>query len=259
METGIPGVYAAGDVVTYPAKFKLIVTGAAEAVTAVNHAVTYYDPKARLDAGPLDQHHGEAEKAEAGARPTTDRRSGDRKLLDNGAGDLQPSMVGVVRDGASIGQDELRPPVCASASFASASICSSGPWKRAELVPAAHEAFARLDAGFTQARSGDAIGPAEHLDQVVQYLVEHQVFLTMDVQDVQPAARRPAQRDQVVWPPELPVLLLGHDGAGAACRAKKMPSAPASMTSRICAARFSAMVASASWITTGCSRRCARN
>src|SRR3712207_8138254 len=45
------GVYAAGDVVTYPAKFKLIVTGAAEAVTAVNHAITFYDPKARLDAG----------------------------------------------------------------------------------------------------------------------------------------------------------------------------------------------------------------
>lgn len=51
METGIPGVYGAGDVVTYPAKFKLIVTGAAEAVTAVNHAVTHYDPKARLDPG----------------------------------------------------------------------------------------------------------------------------------------------------------------------------------------------------------------
>jgi ferredoxin/flavodoxin---NADP+ reductase len=51
MATGIPGVFAAGDVATYPAKFKLIATGAAEAVTAVNHAVTFYDPKARLDAG----------------------------------------------------------------------------------------------------------------------------------------------------------------------------------------------------------------
>ena len=51
METGIPGVYAAGDIAAYPAKFKLIATGAAEAVTAVNHAVTFYDPKARLDAG----------------------------------------------------------------------------------------------------------------------------------------------------------------------------------------------------------------
>ncbi|MGH2560449.1 MAG: NAD(P)/FAD-dependent oxidoreductase [Thermomicrobiales bacterium] len=51
METNIPGVYGAGDIVSYPAKFKLIATGAAEAVTAVNHAVTYYDPKARLDPG----------------------------------------------------------------------------------------------------------------------------------------------------------------------------------------------------------------
>jgi thioredoxin reductase (NADPH) len=51
MATGVPGVYAAGDIAAYPAKFKLIATGAAEAVTAVNHAVTFYDPKARLDAG----------------------------------------------------------------------------------------------------------------------------------------------------------------------------------------------------------------
>ena len=51
MATNIPGVFAAGDIATYQAKFKLIATGAAEAVTAVNHAVTSYDPKARLDAG----------------------------------------------------------------------------------------------------------------------------------------------------------------------------------------------------------------
>lgn len=51
METNIPGVYGAGDIVSYPAKFKLIATGAAEAVTAVNHAVTYINPDARLDAG----------------------------------------------------------------------------------------------------------------------------------------------------------------------------------------------------------------
>ena len=51
METNIPGVFAAGDIAAYPAKFKLIATGAAEAVTAVNHAVQYIDPSARLDAG----------------------------------------------------------------------------------------------------------------------------------------------------------------------------------------------------------------
>jgi thioredoxin reductase len=67
METGLPGVYAAGDVVAYPAKFKLIVTGAAEAVTAVNHAVTHYDPKARLDAGHSTNIMEKREKAEATA------------------------------------------------------------------------------------------------------------------------------------------------------------------------------------------------
>src|SRR5215218_5919064 len=51
MATNIDGVYAAGDIAAYPAKFKLIATGAAEAVTAVNHAVTFYDPSQRLDAG----------------------------------------------------------------------------------------------------------------------------------------------------------------------------------------------------------------
>jgi ferredoxin/flavodoxin---NADP+ reductase len=51
MATNIPGVFGAGDIVTYPAKFKLIATGAAEAVTAVNHCVTFYDPGARLDPG----------------------------------------------------------------------------------------------------------------------------------------------------------------------------------------------------------------
>lgn len=51
MQTSIPGVFSAGDIATYPAKFKLIATGAGEAVTAVNHAVQYIDPSARLDAG----------------------------------------------------------------------------------------------------------------------------------------------------------------------------------------------------------------
>jgi thioredoxin reductase len=51
METNIAGVFAAGDIAAYPAKFKLIATGAGEAVTAVNHAVQYIDPSARLDAG----------------------------------------------------------------------------------------------------------------------------------------------------------------------------------------------------------------
>ncbi len=51
MMTNIPGVFGAGDIVAYPAKFKLIANGFAEAITAVNHAVTCYDPSQRLDAG----------------------------------------------------------------------------------------------------------------------------------------------------------------------------------------------------------------
>lgn len=47
METNIPGIYAAGDVNTYPGKVKLIATGFGDAPTAVNNAMQYMDPKAR--------------------------------------------------------------------------------------------------------------------------------------------------------------------------------------------------------------------
>ena len=51
METNIPGVYAAGDVATYPGKVKLIAVGFGEAPTAVNNAKAFIDPKARLQPG----------------------------------------------------------------------------------------------------------------------------------------------------------------------------------------------------------------
>ncbi len=51
METNIKGVYAAGDVVTYPGKLELIATGYAEAAIAVNNAVHYLNPKARVAPG----------------------------------------------------------------------------------------------------------------------------------------------------------------------------------------------------------------
>lgn len=48
METNIPGIYSAGDVTTYDGKVKLIVTGFGEGPTAVNNAMRYMDPKARV-------------------------------------------------------------------------------------------------------------------------------------------------------------------------------------------------------------------
>ncbi len=44
METNLPGVYAAGDVASYPGKLKLIATGFGEAAIAVNHAKAFIDP-----------------------------------------------------------------------------------------------------------------------------------------------------------------------------------------------------------------------
>ncbi len=44
METNLQGVYAAGDVTTFPGKVKLIATGVGEAATAVNMAKHYIDP-----------------------------------------------------------------------------------------------------------------------------------------------------------------------------------------------------------------------
>jgi thioredoxin reductase (NADPH) len=51
METNVPGVYAAGDVVHYPGKLELIATGYGEAAIAVNNAVHYINPKARVSPG----------------------------------------------------------------------------------------------------------------------------------------------------------------------------------------------------------------
>jgi thioredoxin reductase (NADPH) len=51
METSLPGVYAAGDVVHYPGKLELIATGYGEAAIAVNNAVHYLNPKARVNPG----------------------------------------------------------------------------------------------------------------------------------------------------------------------------------------------------------------
>jgi thioredoxin reductase (NADPH) len=51
METNLPGVYAAGDVVHYEGKLELIATGYGEAAVAVNNAVHFLNPKARVNPG----------------------------------------------------------------------------------------------------------------------------------------------------------------------------------------------------------------
>ncbi len=51
MQTTIPGVFAAGDIATFPGKLKLIATGFGEACIAVNFAKHYLDPKANIFPG----------------------------------------------------------------------------------------------------------------------------------------------------------------------------------------------------------------
>jgi thioredoxin reductase len=51
METGRPGVWAAGDITAYPGKLKLIATGFAEAATAVNQAVHHLYPEKKVNPG----------------------------------------------------------------------------------------------------------------------------------------------------------------------------------------------------------------
>ena len=51
METGRAGIYAAGDITTYPGKLKLIATGFGEAAIAVNQAVHWIYPEKKVTPG----------------------------------------------------------------------------------------------------------------------------------------------------------------------------------------------------------------
>jgi thioredoxin reductase len=51
METNVPVIYAAGDIASYEGKLKLIATGVGEVCTAVNNAVHYINPKAKVMPG----------------------------------------------------------------------------------------------------------------------------------------------------------------------------------------------------------------
>jgi thioredoxin reductase (NADPH) len=62
METNLPGVFGAGDLVSYPGKLKLIATGFGEAAMAVCGAKMLVDPSARYFPG-----HSSEMKEETGA------------------------------------------------------------------------------------------------------------------------------------------------------------------------------------------------
>ena len=51
MQTNRPGIFAAGDICTFPGKLKLIATGFGEACTAVTFAKHYLDPSANIFPG----------------------------------------------------------------------------------------------------------------------------------------------------------------------------------------------------------------
>ncbi len=54
--TTVPGIYAAGDIVDYPGKVKLIATGFGEVATAVNNAAAYLNPDVSAFPGHLSDY-----------------------------------------------------------------------------------------------------------------------------------------------------------------------------------------------------------
>ena len=68
MSTNRPGVFAAGDITTYPGKLKLIATGVGEAATAINHAKRFIDPAAKVFPG----HSSDKDAPVAGVKIPTD-------------------------------------------------------------------------------------------------------------------------------------------------------------------------------------------
>ncbi|MCB2231377.1 NAD(P)/FAD-dependent oxidoreductase [bacterium] len=57
MRTNVEGIYAAGDIVTYDGKLKLISTGCGEVAIAVNNAKNYIHPKAKVSPGHSTDKH----------------------------------------------------------------------------------------------------------------------------------------------------------------------------------------------------------
>ena len=55
-ETTVPGIYAAGDIVEYDGKLRLIATGFGEVATAVNNAASFLDPSVKAFPGHLSDY-----------------------------------------------------------------------------------------------------------------------------------------------------------------------------------------------------------
>ena len=70
--TTVPGIYAAGDIVDYEGKVKLIATGFGEVATAVNNAAAYLNPKVSAFPGHLSDY-----APADGSTPTVDRTDAD--------------------------------------------------------------------------------------------------------------------------------------------------------------------------------------
>ena len=146
----------------------------------------------------------------------------DFQLVRDVTRDMEPALVGVVGNGAAIGENELSTGcLCQSILGLTSNLAFWPLRKRTKLVPSAHQALTGHGASLSQAWPGDPIRPTQHLDGVVQNLIEHQISVAVDVKNIEPAMCRSAKRDQIVRPAELPVGLDWHDGRRATLECEK--------------------------------------
>jgi thioredoxin reductase (NADPH) len=68
--TSVPGIYAAGDIVDYDGKVKLIATGFGEVATAVNNAFAYLNPGKSAFPGHLSDYAPAPGESSPTASPT---------------------------------------------------------------------------------------------------------------------------------------------------------------------------------------------
>lgn len=105
MRTNVEGVYAAGDIVTYDGKLKLISTGCGEVAVAVNNAKNYINPKAKISPGHSTDKHDIARRK--WARREQDRRERTGTEATNpGSGSDVPAERGGSDPAQSSNKDE---------------------------------------------------------------------------------------------------------------------------------------------------------